>query len=195
MGEVRSAGSFPGGGEEGRVQRLMTNFIVLLEGDQGQHSGMVHVWSCGSVRSGCKEFGPDVTSGSGLALTRAQGCWSSCRSRALGTCRRPLMAAGWWCWGCWSQVPASCVMAPVLPGFGCSSQHSVLVHGAFRGILWAGHRDSGHDAASGSGFAPARAQGWWSGCCPELLESYRRTLMPPGWGCWGQQALSWQWRL
>jgi len=37
VGEVGSTGAFPGGSEEGRVQRSRTNFIVLVEEDQGQH--------------------------------------------------------------------------------------------------------------------------------------------------------------
>ena len=43
MGGVRSAGSFPGGSEEERVQRVTTNFIVLVEGAQDQHTRGWHM--------------------------------------------------------------------------------------------------------------------------------------------------------
>ena len=94
------------------------------------------------------------------------------------------MAAGWRCWGCLSQVLGSCGTAPVPPGWGCCSQHLVLAHGCSHGVCWAGCRAFGPDGSTGSGFAGGRAQGGWSGCCPEAQGSRGTALMPHCRGCW-----------
>ena len=167
------------------MQRLTANFIVLVEGDQGQHSGTAHGWSRGIVRAGCRDLGPDVATGSDFACGRAQGLWSFCRSQALESHRRPPMAAGCQSWGCWPWVLGSRGRAPALPGWGCCSQHLVLARDCSHGVFWADCRDLGPDVASGSDFACGRAQGRWSGGCPEVLESCRRPLMAAGWRCWG----------
>ena len=69
------------------------------------------------------------------------------------------MAAGCQRWGCSLQVPGSCGTPPLPPGWGCWSQHLVLAPGSSHGVFWAGCRGFGPDVASGSGLAPARAQG------------------------------------
>ena len=117
------------------MQRLTANFIVPVEGDQGQHSGTVHGWSRGIVRAGCRDLGPDVATGSDFACGRAQGLWSFCRSQALESHRRPPMAAGCQSWGCWPWVLGSRGRAPALPGWGCCYQHLVLARDCSHGVF------------------------------------------------------------
>ena len=102
MGGVRSAGSFPGGSEEERVQRVTTNFIVLVEGAQDQHARMARGWSCDVVWAACRCFGLDVASGSGLAPAWAQRGWRGSCPEGLESHGKMLMEPGWGCWGRWA---------------------------------------------------------------------------------------------
>jgi len=73
--------------------------------------------SChGIFWAGCKDVGPNVASRSSLRSAWAHGGWIPCHSPALRSPGKTLMAAGWWCWGCWSEVLGSCGTAPAAPG-------------------------------------------------------------------------------
>lgn len=112
-------------------------------------SSQLVLLACGCSRrvfwAVCREFGPVVASGSGLAPARAQWTWSSCFFLVLWSHGMTLMAAACWCSGCGSPVRGSIGKAPALPACGCCSQHMVLVVGFSPSVFWAACRESVSD--------------------------------------------------
>jgi len=132
-----------------------------------------------------REFGPGVASGSGLASARAQGGWSRCRSRALGSCRRTPMEAGWKCWGCCSTELVNCGMALMTPGWHCWGCWSPVLgsHGmpgwqcwGRQAPSWCWRRLEGE--AGRSRARPIRCRAGEARAVPPALREQRRSAKP-----------------
>lgn len=165
--------------------------VEIVQEDQGQHMGVLRVWSFGGIFwAGIRELHPPgAAGGNQLAPTRALECSTGCQSQALGSCPSlPVVSL----WDCWAPGPSSCAMPQAAPGWRGRLQSEDLLKcvDVSQSLFLAGCREQLHlDIAGGTHLVPHGCRGCYHSPVPPNC-SRVLLLLPPGWGHLGQGALS-----